>query len=278
MTKVQSEIVKIIVVLLVGVAVTTGAYFLNLYVPFFKDNGYFNFDSLVTMYMVGGASGALYEWLLYLIRDHQLVCTNGSLFTPFNFVYGFGSVAVIGALNWIENPFLVFLAGIAVGGVVEYVINLIEEKLFGSRSWNYKGVPFNINGRTCLSALAMWGALAVFVLCLAYRPIAYLLAMCDQETLHIVITVFFAFIVADMLVSYPMFARFVYRMNHRNASRGAWKTIDEIFNDRFMAKRFPKTKITTADGTSTVIEFLERKRKRKEKKTVTNGATEQDND
>ena len=43
-----------------------------------------------------------------------------------------------------------FFGGIIVGSVVEYICSLGQEIIFGSRSWDYSHMPFNINGRICL--------------------------------------------------------------------------------------------------------------------------------
>ena len=43
------------------------------------------------------------------------------------------------------------------GGVTEYLCSFIQEKAFGTISWDYSHLLFNINGRTSLLHCTYWG-------------------------------------------------------------------------------------------------------------------------
>lgn len=79
-------------------------------------------------------------------------------------LYGVGAASLSIILYRFRNrgKWLSFLGGFVVGSVVEYVCSWLQEVLFGSRSWDYSRVPFNINGRICLLYSLFWGALGIF--------------------------------------------------------------------------------------------------------------------
>lgn len=54
-----------------------------------------NVYKAVMIYLLGGIVGTLWETLLNFMRGDGFVFCNGSLFTPFNFVYGFGALFII---------------------------------------------------------------------------------------------------------------------------------------------------------------------------------------
>ena len=65
------------------------------------DYGY----GLILMYLVGGLAGNIYETCLNLVKRRKFVYSNGSVSTPFNFVYGIGSVAIcLGLIGLKDNP------------------------------------------------------------------------------------------------------------------------------------------------------------------------------
>ena len=43
------------------------------------------------------------------------------------------------------------------GGITEYLCSYIQEKAFGTISWDYSYLLFNINGRTSLLHCTYWG-------------------------------------------------------------------------------------------------------------------------
>ena len=68
-----------------------------------------NFYQIIFIYMLGGIVGTLWETLLNYINGNGFVYCNGSIFTPFNFVYGCGAVIIIACLHnqTAEQPFLI---------------------------------------------------------------------------------------------------------------------------------------------------------------------------
>ena len=83
--------------------------------------------------MLGGLVGTLWETILNLCRGRGFVFCNGSILTPFNFVYGVGALVIIACLRNQTKWWGVYLIGAVGGGVVEYLLNFLEEKILGTR-------------------------------------------------------------------------------------------------------------------------------------------------
>ena len=85
-------------------------------------------------------------------------------------VYGVGAVLVIYLLQPVAgNVLALFLTGMLVTTVLEYLTSVLLEKLFHMKWWDYSHFKLQINGRVCLLNSLMFGALSVFVM-LALHP------------------------------------------------------------------------------------------------------------
>lgn len=202
------------------------------------------FYKAVCVYLLGGLVGTVWETLLNLCRGKGFVFCNGSLFTPFNFVYGFGALAIVLCLQSQTQIWKVYLIGALGGGVVEYLLSFLEEKLLGTRSWNYKGKFLNINGRTTVVYMAFWGLLCTAIIFLVYNPLSGWL-----DTLPLKPMVIFA-IAETVILSVDLLATVsaIFRYAERNAGKRGLlplaKLIDRFCNDDFMKKRFPNMKFS----------------------------------
>ena len=86
----------------------------------------------------------------------------GFLNGPLCPVYGFGAMAVLVFLRPIQNNIpLLFLCGMLVTSVIEYITGYLLEKLFATKWWDYSTYRFNIHGRVCLRNSLMFGVLSV---------------------------------------------------------------------------------------------------------------------
>ena len=122
-------------------------------------NGY----KIALIVFIGSFAGVMLELLWCFARHGYLESRSGLVWGPFNMLYGVGAASLSIILYRFRNrgKWLSFLGGFVVGSVVEYVCSWLQEVLFGSRSWDYSRVPFNINGRICLLYSLFWGALGI---------------------------------------------------------------------------------------------------------------------
>ena len=62
-----------------------------------------------------------------------------------------------------KNVFSLFLHCALVASLMEYVISLTLENLFGMRWWNYSDKFLNIDGRICLGASVLFGVCGTII-------------------------------------------------------------------------------------------------------------------
>ncbi len=122
-----------------------------------------SFYKLALVFIIGSFAGVVVETLWCILKNGYYESRLGVLWGPFSPLYGLGAAVLSLALFRFRNrgKWLSFLGGFAVGTVVEYVCSWWQEWAFGSKSWDYSGMPFNLNGRVCLLYSLFWGVLGV---------------------------------------------------------------------------------------------------------------------
>lgn len=106
--------------------------------------------------------GWVYETVYCSIADRKLV-NRGFLNGPYCPIYGFGAIINIIALGRLEDKLLIFICGVVLTGILEYVTSYGMEKLFHAKWWDYSTRKFNINGRICLLGMVVFGIMSVLV-------------------------------------------------------------------------------------------------------------------
>ena len=109
--------------------------------------------------------GVIVELTFGLAKDGVIESKLGLLYLPFSPIYGLGGVSLSRfLLPYLREPVLMFLMGILVGTVLEYVASLVMEKVFKTVFWDYSDLPLNIQGRVCLQYSIYWGLLSLLLL------------------------------------------------------------------------------------------------------------------
>ena len=122
------------------------------------------FYKLFWVFFIGCFAGVVLETIYCLIQRGHYESRVGLIYGPFNLVYGIGALCLSGALYRFRNRGRVFsfVGGFIVGSVVEYACSWFQEVCFGSTSWDYSNMPYNLNGRICLLYSVFWGILGIF--------------------------------------------------------------------------------------------------------------------
>ena len=117
-----------------------------------------NFYKLFLILFIGSFAGVIIELLWCFIRHGYFESRSGLVYGPFNLVYGLGALCLTLTLYKYRNRSAIysFIGGFITGSVVEYLCSYFQEMLFGSTSWDYSRIPFNLNGRICLLYSIFW--------------------------------------------------------------------------------------------------------------------------
>ncbi len=211
-----------------------------------KNRGRFrslDFGKCVFAYVLGGVVGTLWETVLNFCKGNGFVYCNGSIFTPINFVYGFGALVIwIFLANSNRKPYITYIYGAIGGGIVEYLLNFLEEKILGARSWDYSNEFLNINGRTTIPFMLFWGLLCLAVVYGVYNPLAKIYDKCPKKVMTTIAIVLLAIVVTDLTITVTALARYSARQQGFAAKTELGLFLDRVFNDDYMKLHFPNQK------------------------------------
>lgn len=114
---------------------------------------------LFWIFLIGSIIGYIIEMIVGLVQNGHFVSRQGLLFGPFIQVYGVGLVIYYLVISNIKqkNYIKIFFTSMLLGGIVEYLFSFFQEVLFGTISWDYSDLIFNLNGRTSLLHCLYWG-------------------------------------------------------------------------------------------------------------------------
>ena len=211
-----------------------------------KNRGRFrslDFGKCVFAYVLGGVVGTLWETVLNYCKGNGFVYCNGSIFTPINFVYGFGALVIwLFLANSNRKPYMTYIYGAIGGGIVEYLLNFLEEKILGARSWDYSNEFLNINGRTTIPFMLFWGLLCLAVVYGVYNPLAKIYDKCPKKVMTTIAIVLLAIVVTDLTITVTALARYSARQQGVISKTELGLFLDRVFNDDYMKLHFPNQK------------------------------------
>ena len=200
-----------------------------------------NFYKLFWIFVIGCFLGVVIETLWCLIRYRKLESRKGLVWGPFNLVYGFGALVMTLGLYPLRNnrDLFIFAAGALLGGVFEYICSVVQEKVTGTISWDYRNFPLNLHGRINLLYCFFWGILALLWVKDSYPRLEWLIEQIPDD-IGIPLTWFgVLFFIIDSIYS----ALVVYRMNQRQsgniASNRFWCFFDRHYPDEKVRRIYP---------------------------------------
>ena len=197
-----------------------------------------NFYKVALIYMAGSFAGVVVELLWCLFRNGYLESRSGLVYGPFNPVYGIGAVVMTLALYRYRNrsASISFFGGAIVGSVIEYLLSWGQETLFGSTSWDYSHMPFNLDGRICLLYSLFWGVLGVLWIKSLYPRVAQVILKIPNRLGKILTWALTLFLVFDCVISLMAVGRWSERVLENAAPTSAVDTFfDQHFPDERMA-------------------------------------------
>ncbi|MBS5788084.1 MAG: putative ABC transporter permease [Clostridioides difficile] len=107
-------------------------------------------------------------WLcesIYCSVGNKKVINRGFLNGPICPIYGFGAMLVIFLIEGFkDNIFILFLFGMLITSILEYISGYILETLFHTKWWDYSKRKFNIKGRVCLKNAIYFGIMSVVLM------------------------------------------------------------------------------------------------------------------
>lgn len=179
------------------------------------------------VFIIGSIIGYAIEMVVGLVQNGHFVSRQGLVFGPFAQVYGLGILAYYLIVPKIKGGYLkIFFVTMILGGIVEYLCSYFQEILFGTISWDYSHLLFNINGRTSLLHCTYWGIGGVLFM----KYILPLINKIDKITKDAYFRTITALFIIFMLFNISVSSMAAIRQNERNREIGASNNIDVFFD------------------------------------------------
>ncbi len=132
------------------------------------------------------------------IGEKKLI-NRGFLTGPLCPIYGCAAVVMaILIYPFRDTPLLVFLFGIVVCDIVEYMTSLIMEKLFAARWWDYTYEFMNLNGRISLKHSLHWGVVSVVFVLLIHPAVENLYNKINTDIMKYILAVLLIIFTVDV--------------------------------------------------------------------------------
>ena len=161
---------------------------------------------MVIIFALISFGGWVYETIYCSVVEGEFT-KRGFLFGPTCPIYGIGAIAEWLVLGQISNPIIVFIIGAVLATVIEYSTGLFLERRFKKKWWDYSMFKFNLHGRICPQASAVFGAFSVTSVFVLVPTMLNILMIFSKHTVSvvafIVVTLYFLDAVASLLWNGP---------------------------------------------------------------------------
>lgn len=160
------------------------------------------FKNLLAYFIIYSFLGFIVETLYGVITKGVLESRQSFLYGPFCGIYGLGAVIIIQILKKIQNNNIhLFISGIILGSILEYLVSLIGEIIYQIKWWDYSNNILNINGRICLIYSIFWGFCSIGLMRFVNPKIDLLINKINPKCFTIIITALTIFLIIDSLLT-----------------------------------------------------------------------------
>lgn len=132
----------------------------------------FNIYKCLLIFIAGSFAGFMLETVWFVVRYGELVERKGVFYGPFSPIYGAGMLMLAFLIHKFhiqkKAPISVFAMSALFGAIFEVICSVLQETIFGTRSWNYSGTFLSIDGRTNFLMAMMWGIVGYFFVFYVY--------------------------------------------------------------------------------------------------------------
>ena len=175
------------------------------------------------LFVIGSIVGYIYEMIVVLVQKGYFESRQGLIYGPFTPVYGIGAIIYYLTLNAINKTYQnkktnskelcnrkyakilyyvkIFAITALLGGITEYISSFVQEKVFGTISWDYSHMFMNLNGRTSLLYCVYWGIIAIAYLKVIYPAFQKMEILLDKISVRIVTVILMIFMTFDIVIS-----------------------------------------------------------------------------
>lgn len=201
-------------------------------------------EKIFWVFIIGCILGYIFEMIIVLFQKGYFESRKGLIYGPFSPVYGIGGIIYYLIFKHIKtrNKLAVFLIAMILGGTTEYICSFMQEKIFGTISWDYSYLPFNINGRTSLLHCTYWGIAGILYTTYIEKLIEKIEKILDRKKMETITICFVVFMVLNVQISAFASIRQKNRMNNIPPQNKLDEFLDKHYPDELMNKIYANKK------------------------------------
>lgn len=205
---------------------------------------------LFWLFLIAGVVGDFIEVAFWLLTRGELISRSSLVYGPFSLVWGLGAVLLTLAFHRMDDQSTarVVLAGAVLGGAYEYICSWIQEVLFGACFWDYRHLPFNLNGRVNLVFCLFWGVAALVWVRAAYPALCLFIDRVPRRRGRRMVRAAALFLTCSTVLSAAALWRMDQRRQEVPAGGGVSRFLDEAYPDRWLKDRYPNMGILDEIG------------------------------
>jgi len=202
------------------------------------------FNYYVLIFVIGSFFGFVIETIWCMIINKKIESRKGLIYSPLIPIYGIAATLISLIINILslKNHYQIFILGIIISLIVEYLSSFIQEKIFNTKSWDYSEMPFNINGRINLKYTLMFGIIALLYSDLVLPKYNLLFYSLESKILNIICISLTVCLVNDIFISCLACYRMKERKKHIKRNGFFWKYIDYKYPDEYLFKVYANMK------------------------------------
>lgn len=199
---------------------------------------------LFWVFIIGSIAGFIFEVIVVFFQKGHFELRQGLIYGPFIPVYGIGAMCyyIVLSKTKIKNKVRIFLITMILGGITEYLCSFIQEKAFGTISWDYSYLPFNINGRTSLLHCVYWGIGGVLYITYIEPLLNKMIDKTNMKAFDLITIILSIFIIFDISISWMAADRQTERKNNIEPENRLDIFLDKNYPDEYMNRIFNNKK------------------------------------
>lgn len=202
------------------------------------------------LFLIAGVVGDFLEVAFWLVTRGELISRSSLVCGPFSLVWGLGAVLLTLAFHRMDDQSgaRIVLTGAVLGGAYEYICSWVQEALFGACFWDYRHLPFNLNGRINLIFCLFWGLAALVWVRLVFPALCLFIERIPRHRGRRIVRAAALFLACSTALSAAALCRMEQRRRDVPASGAVTQFLDHAYPDSRLKERYPNMGILDEIG------------------------------
>ena len=189
------------------------------------------------VFILGSFIGCLVEEIWCLIKNKCFQIRSSLIHFPLIPIYGFAALFILIIADKVGySLWKIFIIGVLVATIVEYLCSYFQEKVFKTKSWDYSEFKYNLNGRVNLVYSIGFGLISMLVIKYIKNFEIYVSGLVNNETFIRVTILVFVLFILDVITSSIACLRYNSRREGIVASNNVERFLDKYYPDNRVEK------------------------------------------